>query len=199
MTTDMVLCIAGSPRRDGNSDRLLAEAMRGARDAGLAVEHLVIQRLSFSACLECGGCAREGRCIVDDAMGEVFAALDRTDHLIIATPIFFMGVPGKLKSLIDRCQVYWARKFVRHEPVGREHPGGNAAFIAVGATDFPHLFDGSRSVVKAVLKVLEFKYKDELLLSGLDDPTDVASHPEALKQAYRIGHDIALTSDKAVR
>ena len=197
MPPEIVLCIAGSARRNGNSDCLLAEAMRGAREAGLTVEHLVVQPMKFSGCMECGGCSREGHCAVGDQMQEVFAALDRADHVIIASPIFFMGVPSKLKALVDRCQVYWARKFVRHEPSGRARPGGNAAFIAVGASSYKHLFDGSRQVVKAVLNVLEIKYKDELLLPGLDGPTDVMNHPQALEQAYRIGRDIAREPDSS--
>lgn len=191
MPPDVVLCIAGSPRRNGNSDRLLAEAMRGARDAGHTVEHVVVQRLKFSGCMECGGCAREGRCAVPDDMQEVFAALDRADHVIIAAPVFFMGIPSKLKALVDRCQVYWARRFVRKEPVGRLRPGGNGALIVVGGADLKHHFDGSKSVIKSVLNVLEFRYRDELLLGNLDGPTDVMAHPEALKRAYDIGHDIA--------
>ena len=194
---DIVLCIAGSPRRNGNTDRLLAEAMRGAREAGHAVEHMVVQRLKLSGCLECGGCTRQGRCAVADDMQEVFASLDRADHIIIATPVFFMGVPSKLKAVVDRCQVYWSRKFVRKEAVGREHPGGNGALIAVGASSFKHLFDGSRNVVKSVLNVLEFKYRDELLVAGLDGPGDVLERPEALERAYQMGRDIALRCDAA--
>ncbi len=194
---DTVLCIAGSPRRNGNTDRLLAETMQGARDAGLQVEHLVVHRLRMNGCLACGACAREGRCVVPDDMQGVFASLDRADHLVIAMPVFFMGVPSKLKAVIDRCQLYWARRFVRQEPVGRERPGGSGALIAVGGSAHRNLFNGPCHVVKSVMAVMEFRYKDELLLTDLEGPDDVLKHPDALARAREIGLKIAQKNVKS--
>ena len=72
MDSSIVLCIAGSPRRGGNSDQSLAEARRGATEAGHTVEHIVVEPLKFSGCTECGGCTRDGRCHVDDDMQLVY-------------------------------------------------------------------------------------------------------------------------------
>lgn len=192
----VVLCIAGSPRRGGNSDQLLAEAMRGATDAGHTVEHIVVEHLKFVGCTECGGCARDGHCHIADDMQQVYEKLDWADDVIIATPIFFMGLPGKLKSLIDRCQVYWSRRYVLKTSLGRKRPGGNGGLIAVGGTGFKNLFDGPRTVVKSLFHILDFKYTDELLLRKVDKQGDIQQHPEALKSAYQLGHDIAQTGPR---
>ena len=197
MGSNVVLCIAGSPRRGGNSDQLLAEAMRGATEAGHTVEHIVVESLKFSGCTECGGCTRDGRCHVADDMQRVYEKLDLAEDVIIATPIFFMGLPGKLKSLIDRCQVYWSRRYVLKTSLARERPGGNGVLIAIGGTGFPHLFDAPRNVVKALFAVIDIHYKDELLLRRVDRAGDIQQHPEALKRAYQLGHDIAQTGPGA--
>lgn len=195
MSKQIVLAIAGSPRRGGNSDRLLAEAMRGTRDAGHEVVHVVVQDYNLQGCLACGGCGRDGNCRVSDDMQKVFADLDRADHIILAAPVFFMGLPGKLKMLIDRCQVYWSRKYRLKQPVGRERPGGNGVLIAIGGTTFEKLFDGSRNVAKSLFSVLEVHYRDELLLSRVDRRGDIERHPEALRRAYEIGLHIGDRTD----
>jgi hypothetical protein len=51
-----------------------------------------------------------------------------------------------VKSLIDRCQALWARKYVLKMKIPEE--GRKGAFIGVGATRGNQLFDGSRLVMK---------------------------------------------------
>ena len=191
MSVDTVLALAGSPRRGGNTDLLLAEAMRGARDAGHEVIHVVASELDLSGCVACGGCSREGRCVVMDDMQHVFIDLDRAHHVIVAAPIFFMGLPGQLKNLIDRCQLYWSRKYVLHQPSGRQFPGGNAGAILVGGTDFKHVFDGSRWVLKSLCHCLELHYTQELCLRHIDQRGDIQKHPEHLEAVYNLGLNIS--------
>jgi len=56
-----VVALAGSPRRGGNTDTLLAACLEGARAAGAATETLFVRDLDIAGCLECLRC-REGAC-----------------------------------------------------------------------------------------------------------------------------------------
>ena len=40
---------------------------------------------------------------MDDAMQEIYPRIDSADALVIATPVYFAGVPAVLKALYDRC------------------------------------------------------------------------------------------------
>ena len=98
-----VLAIKGSPRAGGNTDALVDEAVQGAFEMGHHVTTLALREHQFSGCVHCGGCTRDGVCHVKDAMQEVFGMLDRSEHVILGAPMFFMDVPWKVKAMIDRC------------------------------------------------------------------------------------------------
>ena len=55
--TPVVLGVAGSPRRFGNSDRLLEAALAGAREAGAEVRTLVAADAGLKHCLGCHACS----------------------------------------------------------------------------------------------------------------------------------------------
>ncbi|MDI7261839.1 MAG: flavodoxin family protein, partial [Thermodesulfobacteriota bacterium] len=51
-----VLGIFGSPRRGGNTDILLEEALKGAEKEGAEVERLYLTDYTITPCKECHGC-----------------------------------------------------------------------------------------------------------------------------------------------
>ena len=67
-----VLGIFGSPRRGGNTELLLEEALKGAESAGAEVEHLYLSDFTITPCKECHGCDNTGNCIVLDDMGKIY-------------------------------------------------------------------------------------------------------------------------------
>lgn len=186
-----VLAIKGSPRAGGNTDTLVDEAVRGAGEAGHHVTTLVLREHRYSGCVNCGGCSRDGVCHVKDAMQDVFQLLDRTEHLILGVPMFFMDVPWNVKAMIDRCQVYWARKFVLKADSGRLHPGGNLLALLVGGTNFKTLFDAPRIVLGAWCATLELKLHVGLALRRIDHKGAVNEHPDALTRARELGRKLA--------
>ena len=104
-----VLGIYGSPRKGGNTDVLLDEALRGAGITGAEVSPVRCCDLKISGCAECGGCDQTGVCVIDDDMQEVYPKLLEANVVILASPIFFYGISSQAKALIDRCQAMWCR------------------------------------------------------------------------------------------
>ena len=99
-----VLVLASSPRRDGNSARLAAAAAEGARAAGheTRLEHLDDHMRHFLR--DCRRCRdADGRCTIDDGYETLLRerVLD-ADGIVFATPIYWYGVSGQLKTFFDR-------------------------------------------------------------------------------------------------
>ena len=105
-----ILAIYGSPRREGNTSLLLRKAVKGALDAGAAVEEIILRDLKMSPCLEIYGCKKTGRCAIQDDFQQIYDKLDQCDGLMLATPVFFYSVSAHTKILIDRCQSFWVRE-----------------------------------------------------------------------------------------
>jgi len=187
-----VLVVSCSPRKGGNTELLLEEAAKGALDSGADVEFIRISELSIQPCLECLSCHKDGRCIVNDDMQVLYPKLVDMHAIILGSPIFFMGIPAQGKAFIDRCQPFWAMKYL----LGREvAPKGETprkgAFICVGGMKLAYLFEGAIRVVKAFFKVIEVKYEYELLFEGIDEKGEILRHPKALKVSYELGVRIA--------
>ena len=80
-----IAAVAGSPRRGGNTDQLLAAAAQGALEEGALVEWLRPAEMQFSACLHCGGCRETGVCVLHDAMEPVYGLIERMDGMLLAS------------------------------------------------------------------------------------------------------------------
>jgi multimeric flavodoxin WrbA len=186
-----VLGLAGSPRRGGNTDLLLAEVMKGAAAEGAEVKTIVLNDLKISPCQHCEACFEAGVCKVKDDMQMVYKELERADRIVLASPVQFMGVSAQAKAMIDRCQALWARKYIlKRPPLGDRRPR-KGLFIAVGGMKLANLFEPSLATVKALFKVIDVDYAGDLLFRGVDEKGAIKKHPTALKQAFLAGQKLA--------
>ncbi len=185
-----LLAIQGSPRRGGNTDILLGEAVRGAREAGAQVQRVDLRDLTISPCMELYHCKEAGVCSIQDDMVPLYRAMDGCHRVILASPIFFYSVTATTKAFIDRCQAGWARRYIVKQrissPVERR-----GAFLAVGATRGKRLFDGAKLTVKYFFDAIDVVYADELLVRGVDDKGEILQHPEYLQAARDLGRRMA--------
>jgi len=184
------LGIAGSPRRGGNTDLLLAEVMKGATSRRAEVKTIILNDLKIAPCQHCDACLETGRCRVEDDMQMVYRELEAADRIVLASPIQFMGVTAQTKAMIDRCQALWARKYVlKLPPLGnrRERKG---FFISVGGRKIANLFEPALVMIKTVFRILDITYAGELLFPGVDEKGAIAKHPDALRQAFLAGQKL---------
>ena len=182
-----VLGLFGSPRRGGNTDILLEEMLKGAEEAELQIERIIISQLKFSPCIECHGCDETGECVLNDDMEKVYPKLVEADCIILASPIFFYGVTAWTKAFIDRVQSLWVRKYrlkLPPEEPGRRRKG---FFISVGATKGARLFDGAMLTVKYFFDAVGADFAGQLLFKGVEDKGDIRNHPNALREAFEAG------------
>ena len=186
-----ILGIAGSPRKDGNSDLLLKEALRGADDAGAETELVALRDLALRPCIECNSCQRTGRCAIKDGMTPLFDKLLAADHLVFASPIFFVAVSAYAKAMIDRCQCFWSRKYILNLPLFDPPRPRRGLFVGCCGWKQHWMFEGARRTAKALFNVLEIDYAGELLYHAIDDKGDILAHPTAMADALTAGAALA--------
>lgn len=102
-----ILILSGSPRRNGNSDILCDEFMRGALEAGHEVEKISIAQKNIGYCRGCYACKDTGVCAVKDDMAEVLQKMIDADVLVLASPVYFYSIDAQLKAVIDRTVARW--------------------------------------------------------------------------------------------
>ena len=185
----MVLGIAGSPRRGGNTDQLLDEVLKGATNQGTSVKKVILKDLKIAPCDHSDACLKTGKCYINDDMQAIYRDLEEADRIVLASPIQFMTVTAEMKTMIDRCQALWARKYVLGQPPLSEKER-RGLFIAVGGTTFTKLFDPAQATIKALFNTLNITYIGELLFRGIDEKGAITQHPDALKQALKAGQKL---------
>ncbi len=183
-----ILGIYGSPRKVGNTDILLDEALRAARAVGAVVSSIRCCDLKIAGCVECGGCDQTGKCVVDDDMQSVYPKLYEADAIILASPIFFYGVTSQAKALIDRCQAAWCKRMLDKTPEERRTlDSGRGYLICVGATKGKNLFEGVQLVGKYFYDALDMSYEGGVFINKIEAKGAIKNHPDALKQADDLG------------
>lgn len=99
-----ILVLNGSPRSNGNTKQMVTAFSEGAISAGNEVTTIDVCRKNIKGCLACEYCHTKGNgsCIQHDDMQEVYTLLREAEMLVIASPIYYHGISGQLKCVIDR-------------------------------------------------------------------------------------------------
>ena len=181
-----VLALLGSPRKGGNTESLLFAFLEGIKEMGGEIKVLNIAEKRIFPCIECGKCEKNGFCFIKDDMEEIYFLLRQADAVILATPVFFYNVPAQLKAFIDRCQVFWVRRYILNliDPKATFRLG---FLLTVGATKGKNLFFGIELTAKYFFKAIGAKYKKKLGFKRIEKKGDIIYHPTALKEAYLEG------------
>jgi len=95
----------GSPRAErGNTHLVVAEFLKGVREAGAEVENVFLAGKEINPCKACYSCWLEtpGDCTTQDDMNELFQKVISSDVLGFATPLYVDNVSGMMKNFMDR-------------------------------------------------------------------------------------------------
>lgn len=103
--TKKILIVSSSPVKDGNSDTLCNEFMKGALSAGNQVEKISLRDLKIDYCRGCGYCSNSdyNGCSQKDDMPEILDKILAADVIVLGTPTYFYAMCGQMKTFIDRC------------------------------------------------------------------------------------------------
>jgi putative NADPH-quinone reductase len=184
-----VIGILGSPLPEGNTAILLSQALKGAADAGCSTGTIVVNNLDFQPCMEMMFCREHETCIMDDDMQQLYGKIRDADSIIIATPVMFMGIPGRLKSFMDRFQVFFMAKYMRNQPLvtPEKKKVRRGLFICISGMKIPEVFVGAKLTAEAFFDIIDCPFSDELLISGMDTIRDVRTRQDILDAAYAKG------------
>ena len=188
---DTITAILGSPRRGGNSDSLAMEFLKGAASRGYKHSLIIPTDLMVSPCDGGNQCFADGNCVIRDGMNQIYEKVLSTNHLLLATPVYFMGPPGSLKVFIDRFQAVWARSAIlkSFHPDSEDWRASHKAFviIAQSVADKPNMHRPAMSIIRAFLNVIGFTPSGELIATGLEEKEAARKHDDLLKEAFAAG------------
>jgi multimeric flavodoxin WrbA len=111
-----VITLQGSPRKKGNTAKVLSWVEEELIALGHNVESVFLNDKNLKGCLACGKCKEKPNivgCIQKDDIFEILEKMTKADLVIFASPLYFWGVSAQLKSLIDRTYSFYVNY---HQP-----------------------------------------------------------------------------------
>ncbi len=113
-----VVGIAGSPRKNGNTEIMMHEVLRAAREAGCETEAFLMSGKQVTPCDACGTCFEAGSCWIQDDMQELYAMLNRADAVVFGSPVYFGTVSAQTKAVMDRMFALLGRRALKDKIAG---------------------------------------------------------------------------------
>ena len=97
-----ILVLSTSPRKGSNSDMLADEFILEAREAGHDVEKICLREKDIRFCRGCLACQKTQSCVIHDDAAAIVRSMQQAEVLVFATPIYYYGMCGQMKTLLDR-------------------------------------------------------------------------------------------------
>jgi multimeric flavodoxin WrbA len=123
-----VLGIVGSPRKGGNTEIMVEEALAAAREAGAETDIFLIYDKTIAGCDACGSCFKTGKCKIKDDMQSLYQKMEAADAILFGTPVYFHSYTAQAKAIIDRTFCY-----LRDKPLNGKVAAPVLALRKVGA------------------------------------------------------------------
>ena len=187
------IAFLGSPRKEGNTELLLKEAVRGIEENGFTVQTFDLNVMNISPCQNCGGCDDTGTCIYEDDMSIIYEAIRTADRIILASPIFFFALSAQTKIMIDRCQCFWCEKYLLRKPILAGKYGRKGLLLLVGGMKKEIGIECAGASAKAFFRTVSIPEHTTLSYMGIDAKGAILRHPTALEDAYKAGKELVKT------
>lgn len=181
-----VLGIDGSPRKDGNTEKLVKQILTGVEKAGAESEYLKLADYKIDYCLGCGACRPAGKCVLDDAMHSVIESIQQADVIVLGSPIYAWQVSGNVKVFMDRlCQL------LTPNYESRLNGPKKIAFAYTQGNPDGELFKPYMEYQEKVYPILGFTLTDRIQVVGTRAADDILTQPETLTKAEAFGRNLA--------
>jgi len=187
-----IMIVCGSPRKKGNTNRVVGWVAEAAREEGAEVEIVDAPRLSYKAlgCTACMGCRKsnEFRCVIDDDASPIIARMPESDVVAFASPIYWLGPAAQLKVFTDRMF-----SLIKFTDTGITTPLNNTSFalIATAGGGIDHGLSLLEQTWKAVAGFLGLPFDSLLMPQCPQNPEELDNASEARERAAAFGRKLA--------
>ena len=174
-----ILVLTGSPRKNGNSNTLADNFIKGAEEAGHRAVRFDAAFKNVHPCTGCNACGMNGPCVFKDDFEFVRQHIIDADMVVFATPMYYFGISAQLKAVIDR---FYAIN-------GQIHRPKKAALIMTYADTSAAEAEPIKQHYKVLLNYLGWQDAGQIIASGVW-PAGAVNQTDYPRQAYELGKSI---------
>lgn len=172
------LILNGSPRKNGDTAALLSHL--GKHLHGEIIE-ISAYYDHISPCIDCRRCKESGICVIPDKMQDIYKIIETCDNIIIASPIYFSELTGRLLDVASRLQTYYYGLQKYGHPVKK--PKRGAVLLVGGGEGDPWI---AYDTAVRILHYMKAKEIFPLICSHHTDSMPAAQDEAALAEIRRV-------------
>lgn len=177
-----ILGIVGSPRVEGNTQKLVEMILASAAENGAETKIFNLNKLNIKGCQSCYHCkTTDEGCIVKDDMQQLYNELGQTDGVIISSPIYMWQISGQLKVFTDRLFAFIGPDF--KNKLGRK----KSVLVFTHGNPNEKMFKDYIDQTTRMYKFLGFDVKDVMIAGGLRKPGTVSKKDKLVQKTKELG------------
>jgi len=175
-----IVVLEGSPHKNGSSNMLAGQFVKGAEESGHTVEVLDVAHMDMHPCIGCDHCGMNGECVYKDDNCMIRDALLGADMVVFVTPIYYFGMSAQLKMVIDRFYSYTTRLSNRHL---------KAVLITAAWDSNEDVMPYMEAHYKKLCRYMNFENCGMVLGTGCGSPS-MTRGTKHMKTAYQLGKSV---------
>lgn len=133
-----ILGISGSPTGGSSTDIIINAVLEGASANHVRTRFIRLNEKNILPCQSCGKSPYPEYCFFHDDMDEIFKLMEKSQGIILGSPIFFDSVSAQAKLFIDRTNCLRPVDFSVTEKTVFQEPlfaGKKGGIVMVGGED----------------------------------------------------------------
>ena len=176
-----ITVLTGSPRKNGTSNYMADEFIRGAKENGYEVYKFDTSKADIKNCLGCNACGMGTKpCIHKDDFIDLREHLLNSDVIVFVTPMYYFGMSSTLKKVIDRFY-----------SIDSQIKNGNKKGVLISVQHAPveAVKDALNNHYLAILNWLNMENAGIINAIGIES-VEQLKQTEYPKQAYELGKNL---------
>lgn len=173
-----ILILTGSPRKNGTSNLLLENFIKGIDTKKHNIKRYDTAFLKIDGCSGCYACEK-GKCIKNDDMQKIYKELQNAELIVFVSPIYYYNFSAWLKRVIDRFYAIDEELHTRKEVI----------LLATAYDDKEKVINPIQVELEAICEYFSWNIKGKVLALGCGEPKDIIK-TKYLDDAYSLGKNI---------
>lgn len=176
-----ILVLKSSGNKNGSSNMLADEFIRGVKENGHDVQEYDVFRTDIRPCLGCGHCGMNGPCVQkDDYENELKGMIKAADMIVFVMPVYYYNWPSSLKTVVDRFYSYTTELTSMKK---------KTALISAAWDDSDTVFAVVEAYYRQLCSYMDFQNQGTVLGRGCGTP-GMTKRSRYIKQAYELGRKL---------
>ncbi len=180
--TSKIVVINGSPRKNGNTSRMIESFKTKAEEGGSSVMVFDVATATIGGCHACETCFKSGKaCTYDDDFNAIAPDILDADGIVFACPTYWYSFPGQIKNVIDKMYSFCIGK--------KEIEGKKCGLICCCEEDELDVMDGISKPLERIAALLKWEVVGKVLVpsvleEGAVEKTDGLNQAAVLAEKF---------------